>query len=133
MKEREIQKATGGIQQVGEGLNTISQVFPPLPAVEFDGQRLSLHNPPTAEVAADGDKIDNDEFRGERDVAGGGTQQRIVSSAPKCVTSTGDSGRCIDLNECPILLADIDGLRKSICFKTLFVPGVCCPDKGYAI
>ena len=118
---------------MGEGLNTISQVFPPLPAVEFDGQRLSLHNPPTAEVAADGAKIDNDEFRGERDVAGGGTQQRIISSAPKCVTSTGDSGRCIDLNECPILLADIDGLRKSICFKTLFVPGVCCPDKGYAI
>ena len=102
--------------------------------MEFDGQRLSLHNPPDAVGGGNG-KIDVESppFRGERGVdtsGSGSTQQRIVSSAPKCLTGAGDAGRCVDLQECPILLADLDGLRKSICFKTLFVPGVCCPDKG---
>ena len=29
------------------------------------------------------------------------------------------------------MLADLNALRSSICFKSLFVPGVCCPDNPY--
>ena len=30
--------------------------------------------------------------------------------------------------DCPLLLVNLNVLRGSICFKSLFVPGVCCPD-----
>ena len=30
--------------QVGEGISTISDAFPPLPTVDFDGTRLSIHS-----------------------------------------------------------------------------------------
>ena len=59
--------------------------------------------------------------------------QRIVKTrAPKCVTRDGDAGRCVDLGDCPILLVNPDGLRKSICVQKLipFSPGVCCPNNG---
>ena len=32
------------------------------------------------------------------------------------------------LQDCPLLLVNLNVLRGSICFKSLFVPGVCCPD-----
>ena len=35
--------------------------------------------------------------------------------------------------DCPLLLADLVQLRGSICFKSLFVPGVCCPDDPFAV
>ena len=109
-----------GFNQVGEGLNTIGDLFP---SVEFDGSSLSLHAAPTdLEDAAKADDL-----RGERNVD---TQQRITT-APRCTTPTGDTGRCMDIQDCPILIANLDLLRKSICFKSLFTPGVCCPDKGY--
>lgn len=31
------------------------------------------------------------------------------------------------MSSCPSLLLDLSQLRKSLCFKRLFVPGVCCP------
>ena len=45
----------------------------------------------------------------------------------------GTSGRCRDIQDCPLLLADLVQLRGSICFKSLFVPGVCCPDDPFSI
>ena len=52
-------------------------------AVEFDGQRLSLHNPPTSsDLDQDAERIDDfsDDFRGERGVdATGATQQVYIS------------------------------------------------------
>ena len=45
-----------------------------------------------------------------------------------CTTPSGNSGKCLDLSGCPSLLFDLSNLRKSLCFKALFVPGVCCPD-----
>ena len=53
---------------------------------------------------------------------------RQVEEAPACTTSKGGVGRCMDIQSCPILLVDLNVLRSSICFKSLFVPGVCCPD-----
>ena len=41
------------------------------------------------------------------------------------------TGRCQDIAACPLMLADLNALRSSICFKSLFVPGVCCPDNPY--
>jgi hypothetical protein len=46
-----------------------------------------------------------------------------------CTTPGGNSGKCLDISGCPSLLLDLQKLRKSLCFKALFVPGVCCPDK----
>lgn len=45
----------------------------------------------------------------------------------RCITPTGAAGRCEDLSVCPSLLLDLSGLRDSLCFKRLFIPGVCCP------
>ncbi|BET02075.1 Tryp_SPc [Nesidiocoris tenuis] len=44
-----------------------------------------------------------------------------------CQTPQGAQGTCEDLSNCPQLLLDLASLRQSICFKSLFVPGVCCP------
>lgn len=45
----------------------------------------------------------------------------------RCITPNGLAGRCEDLSVCPGLLLDLAGLRDSLCFKRLFIPGVCCP------
>lgn len=45
----------------------------------------------------------------------------------RCKTPDGKNGRCEDLSNCPVLLLNLNGLRESLCFKSLFVPGVCCP------
>ncbi|CAD7092767.1 unnamed protein product [Hermetia illucens] len=45
----------------------------------------------------------------------------------RCKTPDGKRGRCEDLSSCPALLLDLGSLRESLCFKSLFVPGVCCP------
>lgn len=50
------------------------------------------------------------------------------SSVRPCTTPDGGRGQCRDLANCPALLLQLDSLRKSICFQSLFVPGVCCPD-----
>ncbi|KZC09041.1 Proclotting enzyme [Dufourea novaeangliae] len=44
-----------------------------------------------------------------------------------CTTADGAPGSCQDLSNCPQLLLDLTKLRQSLCFKSLFVPGVCCP------
>lgn len=44
-----------------------------------------------------------------------------------CRTPDGKRGTCDDLRNCPGLLLDLTHLRESLCFKSLFVPGVCCP------
>lgn len=44
-----------------------------------------------------------------------------------CATPEGQEGVCEDLRNCPQLLLNLVALRESLCFKDLFVPGVCCP------
>ncbi|XP_019760453.2 proclotting enzyme [Dendroctonus ponderosae] len=44
-----------------------------------------------------------------------------------CTTPEGIPGYCNDLSDCPQLLLNLGNLRQSLCFKSLFVPGVCCP------
>lgn len=47
-----------------------------------------------------------------------------------CTTPEGKTGTCEDLSNCPQLLLNLSNLRQSLCFKSLFVPGVCCPVLG---
>lgn len=49
------------------------------------------------------------------------------SGTSSCTTADGGNGKCQDLSNCPQLLLDLTKLRQSLCFKSLFVPGVCCP------
>ncbi|KAH8273185.1 hypothetical protein KR018_011464, partial [Drosophila ironensis] len=49
-----------------------------------------------------------------------------------CKTPSGRPGRCEDLSSCPALLLNLSSLRESLCFKSLFVPGVCCPISSTA-
>lgn len=49
-----------------------------------------------------------------------------------CKTPSGRPGRCEDLSSCPALLLNLSSLRESLCFKSLFVPGVCCPVSATA-
>ncbi|KAK4871461.1 hypothetical protein RN001_015585 [Aquatica leii] len=44
-----------------------------------------------------------------------------------CTTPEGATGYCDDLSDCPQLLLNLSNLRQSLCFKSVFVPGVCCP------
>lgn len=46
----------------------------------------------------------------------------------RCTTPQGRLGRCEDLSVCPELLLNLGDLRDSLCFKRLFIPGVCCPS-----
>lgn len=48
-------------------------------------------------------------------------------NAKACTTPEGEEGICEDLSNCPQLLLNLINLRESLCFKDLFVPGVCCP------
>lgn len=55
---------------------------------------------------------------------------KVVSQDNRpCSTPDGTQGNCEDLSNCPQLLLNLGHLRQSICFKNLFVPGVCCPKK----
>lgn len=49
------------------------------------------------------------------------------SATTTCTTAEGGHGKCQDLSNCPQLLLNLTKLRQSLCFKSLFVPGVCCP------
>ncbi|KAG7309448.1 hypothetical protein JYU34_005417 [Plutella xylostella] len=49
------------------------------------------------------------------------------SDGKYCTTPEGKKGVCEDLSNCPQLLLNLVNLRESLCFKDLFVPGVCCP------
>lgn len=59
----------------------------------------------------------------------GGTENS-PAGVRTCTTPGGSTGYCEDLSNCPQLLLDLGNLRQSICFKSLFVPGVCCPKRG---
>ncbi|XP_045779462.1 proclotting enzyme [Maniola jurtina] len=52
------------------------------------------------------------------------------NDAKSCTTPEGEDGICEDLSNCPQLLLNLVNLRESLCFKDLFVPGVCCPRDG---
>ncbi|KAK9509013.1 hypothetical protein O3M35_006428 [Rhynocoris fuscipes] len=56
---------------------------------------------------------------------GGGSSSNNIQGG--CTTPEGRQGVCQDLSNCPQLLLNLGNLRQSICFKSLFVPGVCCP------
>ncbi|EEB10262.1 trypsin, putative [Pediculus humanus corporis] len=53
----------------------------------------------------------------------------VADKGRECTTPNQQQGVCDDLSNCPELLLDLANLRQSICFKSLFVPGVCCPIK----
>jgi len=121
-----------GMGHIGDGLSTFGELLPA--PVEFGDSALTLL--PSSLV------VDEDEYTRQQEEAayeasllatrprqGQQTDQRL-DSAPKCTTPNGGQGSCRDIQNCPILLADLGTLRKSICFKSLFVPGVCCPDQG---
>ncbi|KAG5893087.1 hypothetical protein JTB14_029482 [Gonioctena quinquepunctata] len=50
-----------------------------------------------------------------------------------CKTPDGIEGFCEDLSNCPQLLLDLANLRQSLCFKSLFEPGVCCPKSANTV
>ncbi|KAK4306373.1 hypothetical protein Pmani_021803 [Petrolisthes manimaculis] len=58
---------------------------------------------------------------------GGAETERADPPPRSCTTPAGETGLCQDLSDCPDLILDLTNLRKSVCFKSLFVPGVCCP------
>ncbi|KAK2580753.1 hypothetical protein KPH14_011378 [Odynerus spinipes] len=55
------------------------------------------------------------------------TNRDRESVLPTCITADGSPGKCQDLSNCPQLLLDLKKLRQSLCFKSILVPGVCCP------
>lgn len=87
---------------------------------------------PVVEIDSGGIRVKAEESdRDERNA--NDDEGRITTGAPRCTTPSGGQGRCMDIQNCPLLIADLDKLRKSICFKSLFSPGVCCPDGGVTL
>ena len=41
-------------------------------------------------------------------------REQVPSSPPRCTTPVGGPGKCMDIQNCPILLADLGTLRKSV-------------------
>ena len=41
-------------------------------------------------------------------------REEISTPAPRCTTPSGGSGKCMDIQNCPILLSDLATLRKSV-------------------
>lgn len=62
-------------------------------------------------------------------VSGKVTSSDQAGGGKTCTTPDGTDGFCDDLSNCPQLLLNFSHLRQSLCFKSLFVPGVCCPLK----
>ncbi|KAI5705718.1 hypothetical protein M8J76_004816 [Diaphorina citri] len=62
-------------------------------------------------------------------VSGKVTLSDQTGGGKTCTTPDGTDGFCDDLSNCPQLLLNFSHLRQSLCFKSLFVPGVCCPLK----
>ena len=115
-----------GMGQVGEGLSTFGELLPPL---EFDGSALKLL---PGSVVIDEQEYYNQQQQPQLESRPRNERDQ-TSPHPTCTTPSGGGGRCMDIQDCPILLADLSTLRKSICFKSLFVPGVCCPNQGYVM
>merc|ERR1719510_2306722 len=114
-----------GVGQVGQGLSTFGELLPP---VEFDGSPLKLL--PGAIIQDEDEYLRNQQYQQQHQNLPRIEREQIPTPPPRCTTPTGGSGKCMDIQNCPILLADLGTLRKSICFKSLFIPGVCCPDQG---
>ena len=98
---------THGLGLIGHGFNTIGG------AIRGEEKR------PHGRLGLGTEVVNNQQERG---------RPRQVESSPSCTTSKGGVGRCMDIQDCPLLLVDLNVLRGSICFKSLFVPGVCCPN-----
>ncbi|XP_055689168.1 proclotting enzyme isoform X1 [Lutzomyia longipalpis] len=64
-----------------------------------------------------------------KDIREPATSVQSKDSEHRCRTPDGSPGKCQDLSSCPSLLLDLGHLRDSLCFKSLFVPGVCCPTR----
>ena len=64
------------------------------------------------------------------DLPGTDISERTEAPPRSCTTPGGKEGACQDLGDCPDLILNLTNLRKSVCFKSLFVPGVCCPFEG---
>ncbi|XP_045122683.1 uncharacterized protein LOC123511126 [Portunus trituberculatus] len=67
------------------------------------------------------------------DLPGTDNSERTEVPPRSCTTPVGKKGVCQDLGDCPNLILDLTNLRKSVCFKRLFVPGVCCPSEGISV
>ncbi|CAG0891231.1 unnamed protein product [Cyprideis torosa] len=60
------------------------------------------------------------------------TNQNVEEARP-CRTSDGGQGKCLELQNCPALIVNFRQIRRSICFRRLFLPGVCCPSSEHRL
>ncbi|XP_033327098.2 proclotting enzyme [Megalopta genalis] len=83
-----------------------------------------LSSPPVSPPAsAFSSKVSTDDVASNREK----DSLPVSVSSSGCTSADGTPGNCQDLSNCPQLLLDLNKLRQSLCFKSLFVPGVCCP------
>ena len=108
-----------GVGQVGQGFSTIGQLLPPLPTVDFDGSALKLlPNHAHEGQSANQNGLLTTGGRGQRNTDQSGASVRDeggrITTPPRCTTPKGGSGRCMDIQNCPLLLADLKMLRRSV-------------------
>ena len=113
-----------GYEHVRDGVEVLSDALSSSPAVEFDDQGVRF------KTVNNKEKKETTNAKSGREDEDSAERANQARNAPRCTTPEKGAGRCMDIQNCPLLLADLDKLRKSICFKSLFVPGVCCPESG---
>ncbi|KAM7364149.1 proclotting enzyme isoform 2-T2 [Cochliomyia hominivorax] len=115
VKKRKKKKKTNKnkIKKPSQDLQVNSTVLSNLPST-LRPTTTSTTFPTTTSPYSDSSALSTDESTG-KDVEN------------RCKTPSGKPGRCEDLSSCPALLLNLSSLRESLCFKSLFVPGVCCP------
>lgn len=55
------------------------------------------------------------------------------ASSNFCRTPDNQPGQCSDVRNCIWLVFDLNKFRQSVCFKNLFIPGVCCPIRNFEV
>lgn len=127
------QETVDRLTPVVQGIQQISNV---LPVVEFKDGRIVLGQSATTTTTTTTTSTTTTTTTTPKpkpavDKAGSNSldsdSQTSAARLRSCTTPDGGSGYCQDLSSCPALLLNLPNLRQSICFQSLFVPGVCCP------
>ena len=135
------QETVDRLTPVVQGIQQISHI---LPAVEFKDGRIVVATTSTSttsttttttttttpEPTTTATTTTTTEASTKTAEAAPQSVQGNASPHRACTTPDRNQGRCQDLSSCPSLLLNLANLRQSICFQSIFTPGVCCPNSA---
>lgn len=130
-----LQQLSAGLQQIPPGDQRLQQQFIPDPQQQFipQQQQFSPQQPPP--FLPQGGSFSSASSSASSGPIGGINAivafpvPVFITRRPRCVTSTGERGRCKPLSQCVTFYAEVPELRKQPCPLNEVETGVCCPKK----